>query len=240
MEVAPMPTVAARNGRSRRGDGSGARRREKRDAGGNAPFVPDLTTSRREFIVDGRDENFRNIIYAMVLGLQRLAACREAFGSYLGLTGSQFAVLIGAAYRQERNGVTIKELSDHVLLASTHVTTEVKRLMRKNLLAKRPNRDDGRSVLVYLTPGGEEAVRAVTPVVRAVNDALFAGIAARELAIAGRVLKTIGRNGEEALARARALRRERLPGNRASGRAGTAARAPRRKAPRRAARQETP
>ncbi len=204
-----MPTVATRNRRSRRADGADARRRGKPGAAGSEPFVPELTTSRREFIVDGRDENFRDIIYAMVLGLQRLAACREAFGSYLGLTGSQFAVLIGAAYRQGRNGVTIKELSNHVLLAATHVTTEVKRLMRKNLLAKRPNRDDGRSVLVYLTPRGEAAVRAVTPVVRAVNDALFAGIAARELAIAGRVLKAVGRNGEDALARARLLRRER-------------------------------
>lgn len=204
-----MPTVATRNRRSRRADGADARRQGKPGAAESEPFVPELTTSRREFIVDGRDENFRDIIYAMVLGLQRLAACREAFGSYLGLTGSQFAVLIGAAYRQGRNGVTIKELSNHVLLAATHVTTEVKRLMRKNLLAKRPNRDDGRSVLVYLTPRGEAAVRAVTPVVRAVNDALFAGIAARELAIAGRVLKAVGRNGEDALARARLLRRER-------------------------------
>jgi len=215
--------MSAIKGRSLQGGGTPrAKARSKRMQDPNRHFVPPPTTSRREFIVDGVDEGFRNVIYAMVMGLQRLAACREAFGTYLGLTGSQFAVLMGTAYRQGRNGVTIKQLSDHVLLASTHVTTEVNRLRRKDLLTKQPNSGDRRSVLVYLTPLGERAVRAVTPIVRSVNDALFASISARELEVTARVLKMVAHNGGEALARARAQRWNGLTPRRARGRSGGA------------------
>ena len=57
-------------------------------------------------------------------------ACRDAFGRELDLTPSQFVVLMGVAHCQGTEGVTIRELADHVALASTHVTTEVGRLER--------------------------------------------------------------------------------------------------------------
>ena len=65
-------------------------------------------------------------------------------GRSVDLTGSQFTVLIGAAYTQGENGVTIRQLADHVQLAATHVTTEVGRMCRLGLLKKRVNAlDDG-------------------------------------------------------------------------------------------------
>lgn len=217
-----MPTIRGRVRRPGPRQNAPAAGRKRRHGTGKA-FVPPLTISRPEFITGGIDADFRNVIYAMVLGLQRLMACREAFGSHLGLTGSQFAVLIGTAYRQGRDGVTIKDLSDHVLLAATHVTTEVGRLMRKGLLVKRPNSQDRRSVLVCLTARGEAAVRAVTPVVRDVNDILFAGIGARELQAAGRVLKMVALNSDAALEHTRAPRRGERPRRRSVQRAGGAA-----------------
>ena len=48
-------------------------------------------------------------------------------------------VLIGAAYAQGRDGVSIRSLADHIQLAPTHVTTEVGRLIRKGLLMKKIN-----------------------------------------------------------------------------------------------------
>lgn len=197
-EVAPRGV--ARRARAPRSTAASLRR-------SGADFVPPLTISRREFVAGGVDEEFRNIIYGMVLGLQRLAACRDAFGIQLGLTGSQFAVLIGVAYRQGSDGVAIKDLADHVLLAATHVTTEVGRLARKGLLAKRANNSDRRSVLVCLTPRGEAAVQAVAPVVRAVNDILFRDVEVPDLKTAGRVLRQVARNGDDALPLARASAR---------------------------------
>ena len=73
---------------------------------------------------------------------------------FLSLTASQFIVLIGTAYRQGREGVSIRTLADHTQLAATHVTTEVGRLIGKGLLTKQASTRDRRSVLVRLTPQG--------------------------------------------------------------------------------------
>ena len=159
--------------------------------------------SHAALLVAGDDVAFRETLYLMVLAFGRLIACREAFGRALGLTGSQFAVLFGVAYRQGRNGVSIGALAQHVQLASTHVTTEVGRLVAKGLLVKTTNQRDRRGVLVKLSQRGETAVRQVAPFLRRVNDLLFAGVGRRDLASLDRFLRLFARNGEDAFAEIR-------------------------------------
>ena len=166
-------------------------------------FAPPPTVSHAARLVAGGDVAFRETLYLMVLALSRLTACREAFGRALGLTGSQFAVLFGVAYVQGRDGVSIRRLAEHVQLASTHVTTEVGRLVRKGLLAKTENPRDRRGVLVKLSQRGEAAVRQVAPFLRRVNDRLFHGVSRNELVSLDRFLRVFARNGEDALAEIR-------------------------------------
>jgi DNA-binding MarR family transcriptional regulator len=155
--------------------------------------------SHRALLLDGTDSAFRQVIYHMALAFNRLLACREFFGSKLRLTGSQFVVLIGTAHQQGERGVTIRELSHHVLMASTHVTTEVGRLMRKGLLRKSPNDEDRRSVLVSLTPRGEEAIASLAPFLRKINDTLFAGVERPEFVSLVRFLARFAASTEAAL-----------------------------------------
>jgi MarR family transcriptional regulator, organic hydroperoxide resistance regulator len=136
-----------------------ARSSRSRAAGFSAP----RTVSHPALLERGGDEAFRETLYLMVLALGRLQDCREAFGRAMGLTGSQFAVMIGIAYRQGSDGVSIRALADYVQLAPTHVTTEVGRLIRKGLLVKRTNQHDRRGVLVRLSRRGEDAIHAVAP-----------------------------------------------------------------------------
>ena len=161
-----------------------------------AGFAPPPTISRAEFLTNGRDDGFRETIYLLVQSLDRLVACREAFGRHIGLTATQFAVLIGTAYRQGDEGVTVGDLASHLALAPTHVTTEVGRLTRRGLLVKRPNRADGRSVLVSLSAAGEDAVQTVAPLVRQVNDILFEGISAADFEIVRGVAARLLTNAE--------------------------------------------
>jgi DNA-binding MarR family transcriptional regulator len=154
-------------------------------------------------LASGTDVAFRETLYAMVLAFSRLIECREAFGRALALTGSQFAVLVGTAYQQGHDGVSIRALAAHVQLAPTHVTTEVGRLVRKGLLEKRVNRRDRRGVLITLSPRGKAAVRRISPFLRRVNDLLFQDVRRKELAAAARFLRVLLRNGEEALAEIR-------------------------------------
>lgn len=167
------------------------------------PFRPPATTSRQEFLQDGSDQGFREAIYIMVMALDGLLKCRDVFGKELGLTGSQFAVLIGTAYRQGTEGVTVRDLAEHVRLAAPHVTTEVGRLIRLGLLSKCPHASDRRSVLVSLTPSGEAAVLRVAPLVRRVNDILFDTISAEDVAHARGVMRTLALNAERVFAQIR-------------------------------------
>ena len=162
-------------------------------------FTPPLTVSHAALLHSGGDVAFRETLYLMVLTFGRLITCREAFGRALGLTGSQFAVLIGAAYAQGHDGVSIRALADHVQLASTHVTTEVGRLIRKGLLVKAVNPRDRRGVLVTLSPKGEVAVRAVSPFLRRVNDLLFKDVRRQDFAAVSRFLDGFALNSERAL-----------------------------------------
>lgn len=164
------------------------------------PYRPPSTTSREEFFSGGSDKAFRESIYNIVRALDGLMSCREVFSKVLGLTGSQFAVLMGVAHKQNEEGVTIRELSDHIRLAAPHVTTEVGRMIRAKLLVKRPNEADGRSVLVSLSPTGQSEVDRIAPLVRKVNDQLFQGIEADELATVTRAMKMLVLNSQRVLA----------------------------------------
>lgn len=157
----------------------------------------------------GSDVAFRETVYLMALAFGRLQSFREAFGKFLSLTGTQFIVLIGTAYRQGREGVSIRALSDHTQLAPPHVTTEVSRLIEKGLLIKTANQRDRRGVLVRLSPQGEEAIRAVNPLLRRVNDQLFRNVSRAEFAALGEFLHKFALNSEFALAELRRTARER-------------------------------
>lgn len=163
-------------------------------------FRPPHTTSRQEFFSGGSDKAFRESIYSIVRALDGLMSCREVFARVLGLTGSQFAVLMGVAHQQNDDGVTIRDLADHIRLAAPHVTTEVGRLIRVKLLVKRPNEADGRSVLVSLSPKGQQEVERIAPLVRKVNDQLFEGIGSDELDTVTRAMKALVLNSQRVLA----------------------------------------
>ena len=185
------------------------RRHRRSETRTSAGFVPPLTVSHGALLASGSDVAFRQTLYLMVLGFGRLMSCREAFGRALALTGSQFAVLIGAAYAQGRDGVSIRSLADHIQLAPTHVTTEVGRLIRKGLLVKKTNPQDRRGVLVTLSRRGEAAVRELAPFLRRVNDLLFQNVRRKDFATVSRFLEVFALNSEHALGEIRRSERER-------------------------------
>src|SRR5262245_49571343 len=92
----------ARRGSARRGS---ARRGSARRG---LEFVPPATISLPAMLVAGSDVSFREALYRMGFAFTRLASCREAFARHLSLTASQFIVLIGTAYRQGNEGVSIR------------------------------------------------------------------------------------------------------------------------------------
>lgn len=173
------------------------------------PFVPPATITLPQMLLSENDLAFRETLYLMFQAFGRLTSFRDGFGKTLSLTASQFIVLIGTAYRQGSEGVSIRTLSDHTQLAATHVTTEVGRLIGKGLLTKSANERDRRGVLVRLTAKGEAAVLDVNPLLRRVNDRLFQNVSREDFATVSRFLTTFALNSEYALAELRRSERER-------------------------------
>jgi DNA-binding MarR family transcriptional regulator len=180
-------------------------------------FVPPPSVSHPQLLINGSDMKFREMIYLMFFSFGRLQSYREAFGRAISLTGSQFIVLIGTARQQGGQGVSIRELSDHTHLASTHVTTEVGRLIRKGLLTKSANPHDRRGVLVRLSPAGEAAILEVSPLLRRVNDVLFRNVTAKDLATILEFLSKFAHNSEYAEVEIRQAERERDASRRPRG-----------------------
>ena len=172
-------------------------------------FVPPATITLPSMLTSGSDLAFRETLYFMFYAFGRLQSFRESFGRAMGLTAPQFIVLIGAAYQQGQEGVSIRTLADHTLMAATHVTTEVGRLIEKGLLTKSANPRDGRSVLIRLSPAGETAVRGINPLLRQVNDLLFQDISRADFAVVAKFLRTFALNTEYGMAAVRRSDRQR-------------------------------
>jgi DNA-binding MarR family transcriptional regulator len=171
-------------------------------------FKPPLTVTHPEMLTSGRDDEFRQVIYTIVQVLSEVESCGAAFGRAIGLTRSQFAVLMGVAYQQSDSGVRINMLARYVQLASTHVTTEVGVLSRKGLVSKTVDPEDRRSVLVRLSPKGEATVTSIAPFVRRVNDLLFKDISREQLKALREIFTVLSLNSEFALAEVRRSERE--------------------------------
>jgi DNA-binding MarR family transcriptional regulator len=143
------------------------------------------------------------MVYALVQGVSRLSAFRDDFGRQLGITPSQFAVLMSVAHCQGSSGVTIRALADHAAMAATHVTTEVGKLMRRGLLKKKASPSDRRSVLVSLTSQGQAGIDSLVPFVRDINDILFKDLDAATMNVVYEFSRRLMINAESASAEVR-------------------------------------
>jgi len=162
-------------------------------------FQPPLSVTRPELLRDGSDAAFREIIWDLLVVANRLQKYPEAFGRELGISSAQYAVLIATAHIQGARGIGIRQLADHMHLPAPHVTTTVGRLVAAGLLAKRPNPEDGRGVLISLAPEGEAALDRLAPFQQQVNNALFGGLSSDQFDTFARLIATMVGNSRRAL-----------------------------------------
>jgi DNA-binding MarR family transcriptional regulator len=173
--------------------------RSKARAERHAAFTPPLTVTLPAVLTDGSDRAFRKVIYGLFVTAARLHDIRDAFGRRIAMTGARYTVLIATAHLQGTAGVGVRALADYLHVAPPHVTTEVGKLVAAGLLAKARNPDDGRGVLVTLTPAGAAALEALAPFLRRINDILFDGISRAEFAAVARFIEKFVVNTERAV-----------------------------------------
>ena len=164
-----------------------------------ARFRPAISVSHDAMLVRGTDETFRRVLFLTRLAADRLATFREAIARTIDLSGNQYAILLAVAHAPGEIGVTVRDAARYTLMASTHVTTQVGALTRKGLVQKQPNGEDGRSVLLSLTPKGERAMNYIAELRREYNDAFFVGVSRASLLAAAAFLERVAGNTDRAL-----------------------------------------
>lgn len=162
-------------------------------------YRPPLSVSRPEVLIDGSDDRFRDLIYSLFVTGSRFQEIREAFGREVDISGPQYFVLMAVARHHGDGGIGIGGLSDHLHVAAPHVTTEVGKLVDRGLLAKRPNPEDGRRVLVTLTEAGEAVLERLAPFRQHINNVLFDGFSHAEFLTLARLLDRFLSTTERAL-----------------------------------------
>lgn len=139
-------------------------------------FTFPRTITREELLIDGNDRLLRRLLYDVTALATRIEQMRTEFAKRLGVTKPQYNILLHVAQHQGELGRTVAQVAEALHVSGAHVTKEVGRLVEMDLLSKSANPDDGRSVLVKITPTCAEAIHALAPVLRNVNDSLFGSL----------------------------------------------------------------
>lgn len=132
-----------------------------------------LTVGRRELLVRGSDEMFRNFIHDFLAFSERVMAVRAGFGELSGITGIQYTVLVSIAHLQAHGPVSINMVANHLHFSGAFITTVTKQLEQQGLILKNRDSSDQRRAALMTTTRADELLDRLAPVQRQVNDKLF-------------------------------------------------------------------
>jgi MarR family transcriptional regulator, organic hydroperoxide resistance regulator len=139
-----------------------------------------LSVTRPEILIDGSDREFRRLIHRMLIGQARLDVVRECIAERIGVSGTQYTMLMSVLHLQGAAGVSITALADYLEVTGPHVTGIVGKLVAGGFVRKAVNPKDRRGVLVKLTPAGRKKLLQAFAFISAVNDRLFEGVGREE------------------------------------------------------------
>ena len=104
------------------------------------------------------DGTFRQLLYDIHVVAGLLESAREYLAGRLGVSSSQYNIIMVVARQGAENGVSVSDVATRLGVTGAFVTNEVKKLVKDGFIHKKPNYNDRRSVLLSLTPDGYERV----------------------------------------------------------------------------------
>lgn len=158
-----------------------------------------VTVSRPELLEAGDDARFRDLLHAIFAFSSQLQAARARFGAFIGLSPTQYMVLIAVAQLAPQEA-GVAQIAERLYFSPAFVTIEVNKLVKLGLVIKSPNPKDGRRVVLRTSAEGDRRLAALAEYQRPVNDALFASLKRRDFVLLHRVMTTLSANGDQALA----------------------------------------
>ena len=110
------------------------------------------------------------MIYSLTALSSLMVRNREHFAAFIGVTDAQYMMITMIA---ENAGATVGKVADLLGVSSQFVTIEIAKLVKKNIVAKKPNEADRRSMILELTAKGRTLLYELGPLRRGANDTTF-------------------------------------------------------------------
>jgi DNA-binding MarR family transcriptional regulator len=132
------------------------------------------TVTLPQLLVEGSDAAFRQFIHDMLAFSARLQAIRSELGGLIGLSGTQYTVLIAIAHLSGHDAkIGVNHVAEHLHFSGAFITIEINKLVASGLVEKEVDGEDRRRVVLAITPKARALLNELAPTQRPVNDMLF-------------------------------------------------------------------
>ena len=157
------------------------------------------TINRRELLNDGTDVEFRQFVHDALAFSVRLLAVREGYGKIMGITGPQYTILISVVHLSRQGTVSVSQISKHLHLSGSFVTSETKKMVKEKLIRKTGNPLDKRSIDIEVTDDGRRRLAELASIQAEVNDVHFSPLTRKSFRLMKDVLPLLVDSTDEAL-----------------------------------------
>jgi hypothetical protein len=138
-----------------------------------------LTVSLPEFLVDGSDLQFRGFVADLFAAVAGMQSLRRALANAAEMSAAEFSILLATWNLQAAGRVSVSTIANHLHIASAHVVTHA----------------------------GEAVLNALAPLLRRINDRLFAGNSPQALRAISRFLRHLATESSTSIRMAQDFRR---------------------------------
>jgi DNA-binding MarR family transcriptional regulator len=177
----------------------------RKSAAGRAEKFPPLTVTRPALLVDGSDNEFRDLLDALLGVASQLQTLRLRIAEMLGVTPPQYRILMTVAQAQGEIGVSVGAVAETIQVTPNFITMGVAQLQKKALLTKRKSSTDKRVILLSMTAKGRALLHSAIGTIQAINNELFKDLSADEFQALRELARRLLSNGQTATLLAQAF-----------------------------------
>ncbi|UZE51288.1 MarR family winged helix-turn-helix transcriptional regulator [Rhodopseudomonas sp. P2A-2r] len=158
------------------------------------------TISRQQLMVDGSDAGFRQFLHDTLAFSARLQAVRAQLGAAIGLSGTQYTVLIAIAHLSGGDEkVGVNQIAAHLHFSGAFITIEIKKLVTNGLVEKETDAADRRRVVLTISPKARALLNELATVQRPVNDMLFRSLTVSDFDRFRKLMSAMVEDADEAI-----------------------------------------
>jgi len=163
--------------------------------------VPDalLTASKPELLDKDGDRTLRGLLYDFFAFGRSLEAARARFAGYVGLSPTQYLIMIAIKNSTLDEPMGINQLAAQLRLSGAFITNEVNKLVSDGLIEKSAHPSDARRVQLTATARGLSLLTRLAAFQRPVNDALFGMLTRDKFRLLSQLMARLAADGDRAV-----------------------------------------